>query len=76
MPQQASDIQRLLADQDDEFKRWNQEHHRYEDRLTELAGKSQLTAEEEVEEKELKKRKLFLKDQMAARMRGFEMSRT
>lgn len=76
MPQQASDIQRLLADQDNEFKQWNQEHHSYEARLTELASKSQLTSEEEVEEKELKKRKLFLKDQMAARMRGFEMSRT
>ncbi len=42
-----------------------QEHRRYERRLEELLNKSWLTPEEELEEKQLKKLKLRLKDQMA-----------
>ncbi|NOZ79098.1 MAG: DUF465 domain-containing protein [Acidobacteria bacterium] len=42
-----------------------QEHRRYERRLEELLNKSWLTPEEELEEKEIKKMKLRLKDQMA-----------
>jgi uncharacterized protein YdcH (DUF465 family) len=39
-----------------------------------LTAKSQVSADEEVEEKTLKKRKLHLKDQMAARIRTYESS--
>jgi uncharacterized protein YdcH (DUF465 family) len=42
--------------------------------LIELAAKNPVTTEEEIEEKTLKKRKLHLKDQMAAKIRTWESS--
>lgn len=76
MMNRAADVKKLLFDQDEDFRHWAEEHHQYEDRLSELAQKSTLTPEEEFEEKQLKKRKLYLKDQMAAKIRGFELSNT
>ena len=76
MSDRTNEIQRILSSQDEQFKNWIEEHHHCEARLTELAGKSQITNEEEVEEKTLKKRKLHLKDQMAARIRGYEEANT
>ena len=72
MSNRTADIQRILSSEDPEFRNWIEEHHQCESRLTELAAKSQVTTEEEVEEKTLKKRKLHLKDQMAARIRSYE----
>jgi uncharacterized protein YdcH (DUF465 family) len=74
MSNSTADIQRILSAQDDEFRTWLEEHHRCEDRLTELATKNPVSTEEEIEEKTLKKRKLHLKDQMAARIRSYETS--
>jgi len=74
MSHRTEDIQRILSTEDDEFRRWLEEHHVCESRLTELAVKPQITIEEEIEEKTLKKRKLLLKDQMAARIRSYETS--
>jgi uncharacterized protein YdcH (DUF465 family) len=74
MPDRTADIQRILSTEDEEFRRWLEEHHACESRLSELASKAQVTTEEEVEEKTLKKRKLLLKDQMAARIRTYESS--
>jgi len=77
----ARDRDRRAAQREDrvaagmaEFRRWLEEHHTCESRLSELAAKPQVTVEEEVEEKTLKKRKLLLKDQMAARIRTYETS--
>jgi Protein of unknown function (DUF465). len=72
MGEQLDEVKKRLSSDDEEFCRWLQQHHQYEDRLAELATKSPLTPEEEIEEKQLKKRKLFLKDQMAAKIRGYE----
>ena len=72
MPNRSEEIRQILAREDEEFRHWSEEHHQYEDRLTELAQKTTLTAEEEFEEKQLKKKKLWLKDQMAAKIRGYE----
>jgi uncharacterized protein YdcH (DUF465 family) len=72
MSNRTEDVQRILSTVDAEFRRWLEEHHACESRLTELASKSQVTVEEELEEKTLKKRKLLLKDQMAARIRSYE----
>lgn len=68
------DIKQYLASQDEEFQRLQHEHHRYEDRLAILAQKSQLTPEEEFEEKTLKKRKLLLKDRMAEMIRNYQLA--
>ena len=72
MSNRFADIQRILSTEDSEFARWLEEHHQCESRLNELSVKSQVTEDEEVEEKTLKKRKLHLKDQMAARIRSYE----
>lgn len=65
-------IKELLAREDVEFRSMLEEHHRYEEKLAILADKHNLSTDEEIEEKTLKKRKLFLKDRMFERMRSFE----
>ncbi len=67
-----AEIQRILADADPEFRTWSEEHHMCESRLRELTAKHDVTVDEEMEEKTLKKRKLRLKDQMAERIRSYE----
>lgn len=74
MSNRTAEIQRILSTEDPEFREWIEEHHRCENRLSELAAKNQVTVEEEIEEKTLKKRKLRLKDQMAERIRSYESS--
>lgn len=74
MSNRTADIQRILTDQDPEFRQWAEEHHTCEARLHELTNKHEITSEEEFEEKTLKKRKLHLKDQMAERIRSYETS--
>jgi uncharacterized protein YdcH (DUF465 family) len=74
MSNRTADIQQILSVEDEEFRHWVDQHHACESRLTELAAKSQITIEEEIEEKTLKKRKLLLKDQMAAKIRSYETS--
>jgi uncharacterized protein YdcH (DUF465 family) len=63
----------ITAQGDDEYRRLEAQHHEYESRLGELAGKAMLSDEEQVEEITLKKKKLQLKDRMqeiARRHRG------
>lgn len=74
MSNRAADIQRILVDQDPEFRQWADEHHHCETRLSELTSRSDITVDDELEEKSLKKRKLHLKDQMAERVRNYETS--
>ena len=69
MPQiQASLKEQLLRD-NDEFQKLNQQHHQYDDRLSTLTDKVVLSDDEQREESELKKKKLRLKDRMAAIVR-------
>ena len=68
----TAEIQRILADADPEFRTWTEEHRQCESRLSELTSKNEITIDEEMEEKTLKKRKLRLKDQMAERIRSYE----
>jgi uncharacterized protein YdcH (DUF465 family) len=72
MSNRTADIQRMLSDQDPEFAQWAAEHSQCESRLHELTNKREISIDEEMEEKTLKKRKLHLKDQMAERIRSFE----
>jgi uncharacterized protein YdcH (DUF465 family) len=74
MSNRIADIQQILSTEDAEFRQWVEEHHACESRLSELASKPQVTSDEEMEEKTLKKRKLHLKDQMALRIRTYESS--
>ena len=72
MSNRAADIQRILSDQDPEFRQWADEHRKCESRLNELTSRTDITVDDELEEKSLKKRKLHLKDQMAERVRAFD----
>lgn len=74
MSNRTADIQRILSSEDDEFRNWIEEHHACESRLGELSSKKDVSVDEEIEEKTLKKRKLLLKDQMAARIRSYEVA--
>ena len=74
MSNRTADIQQILSQEDEQFRNWVEEHHTCEARLIELSAKKEVTTEEEVEEKTLKKRKLHLKDQMADRIRSYESS--
>ena len=74
MSNRTADIQQMLSDDDAEFRQWADEHRRCETRLNELTTKSDISTDEELEEKTLKKRKLHLKDQMAERIRSYESS--
>ena len=74
MSNRTADIQQILSQEDEQFRNWVEEHHACESRLTELAAMHEFTTDQEIEEKTLKKRKLHLKDQMAARIRSYESS--
>jgi uncharacterized protein YdcH (DUF465 family) len=66
----SQELRAQMAEQDPEYRRLLAEHGKRVKRLEELARKGWLTAEEEQEEKRLKKEKLQLKDQMEARLRS------
>ncbi len=72
MSTKTAEIQQMLSEADPEFRQLAEEHRMCETRLTELTSKPDITTEEELEEKMLKKRKLRLKDQMAERIRSYE----
>lgn len=71
MAEPKSSVRRNSSREDEDFRKWKREHRRYEKRLAELADKAVLTPDEELEEKQLKKRKLNLKDRMAVKERQF-----
>lgn len=58
------ELKRELAGNNEEFATLLRKHHDHERRLAELASKSFLSSDEELEEKRLKKEKLLLKDRM------------
>lgn len=64
-------IQTILLGESDEFLGLVRQHAGFESRLEELAQKPAPTEEEWIEEIQLKKHKLVLKDQMAALIRDY-----
>jgi uncharacterized protein YdcH (DUF465 family) len=64
MNAQAQDLKAQLLQTDEEFQQLAVKHHELEDRLHELTAKHYLSEPEQVEEINLKKRKLQLKDRM------------
>ncbi len=59
---------------DEEYRQLEAQHHDFESRLGELAGKAVLSDEEQVEEIMLKKRKLQLKDRMQEIARRYRVA--
>lgn len=63
MNEQSPELKALLQT-DDELNQLAAQHHQLEDRLHELTSKHYLSEPEQIEEINLKKRKLALKDRM------------
>ena len=65
-----------LLNRDPEFRELAREHHKYEERLSELSALSYPSDEEQLEEVTLKKKKLALKDQMYSIMLQYQKAHT
>jgi uncharacterized protein YdcH (DUF465 family) len=61
-----TEIKDLLMNTNEEFKRLALQHHSYSQKLEQLSSQHFLTEAEKLEEVQLKKKKLLLKDQMHA----------
>lgn len=77
MDEQA--IRELLLQESEEFRNLYEEHQKCERQLAELSWRNFLSEDDRLKEKELKKKKLLLKDEMyrmiieyGRRMRGDE----
>lgn len=68
------ELKDLLLKESDEFKKASKLHQQYENKLEKLKTKSFLTEAEKQEEKELKKKKLVLKDKMYVMMTEYKKS--
>jgi uncharacterized protein YdcH (DUF465 family) len=68
------ELKELLLKENEEFKKANQLHQQYEKKLDKLKAKSFLTEAEKQEEKEIKKKKLALKDKMYYLMTEYKKS--
>src|SRR4051812_2094798 len=66
---QSQNLKELLLQSDEEFHQLAAKHHALEDRLLELTSKHYLSEPEQLEEVNLKKQKLQLKDRMEDIMR-------
>ena len=58
------EIREHLLSNNADFRRLVEEHHSYEVELQRLHNRPHVTGQEQVEEVNLKKKKLYLKDQM------------
>jgi uncharacterized protein YdcH (DUF465 family) len=64
MNAQPQDLKAQLIETDEEFHDLAVKHHELDDRLHQLTAKPYLSEPEQIEETNLKKRKLQLKDRM------------
>jgi len=69
-----SQLKELMIARNEEFKNLYEEHKRHEEKLKSFEAKSFLSEMEKLEEKELKKRKLTLKDRMYHLMAEYRKS--
>ncbi|HUX06131.1 MAG TPA: YdcH family protein [Acidobacteriota bacterium] len=60
----SAEIKEILLEKDAKFKKLYEKHQGYERRLDQLNKRPFLSAAEDREKMEIKKQKLFLKDQM------------
>jgi uncharacterized protein len=68
------DLKERLLQTDQEFQELFARHHELDDRLNELSSRHFLTEPEQLEEVQLKKRKLRLKDKMEDIIRRYQVS--
>ena len=68
---EAQEVKNFLLASDPQFRTLAEQHHELDDRLHQLIDKHYLSATEQVEEINLKKKKLALKDQMESILREY-----
>jgi len=68
---EAQEVKNFLLASDPQFRTLAEQHHELDDRLHQLIEKHYLSATEQVEETNLKKKKLALKDQMESILREY-----
>ena len=71
---EEKELKELLLKENEEFKKAYNKHQQHERKLEKFKKKSFLTEEEKLEEKELKKKKLALKDRMYYLMTEYRKS--
>lgn len=69
---QTQDLKAVLLQSNEEFHYLVDQHHELKDRLNQLLSKPHLSEPDLLEEAELKKRKLALKDRMEAIAREYQ----
>jgi len=74
MGNQDEPLKHELIESNEQFRALYEEHQSFERRLEELRGKSLLSEEDELEEKQIKRQKLLLKDQMETILRSHRVS--
>jgi uncharacterized protein len=67
------DLKARLIETDHEFREMAAQHQELDDRLHELSSRHFLTEPEQLEEVQMKKQKLRLKDRMEERLRHFQV---
>ena len=68
------ELRELLLQSDQQFRQLALKHHELDDRLHELSARPYLSESEQLEEIQLKKKKLHLKDQMEGILRRHRSS--
>ena len=68
---EAQDLKTLLLETNEEYRQLATKHHELDHRLHELTSKHYLSGAEQIEETNLKKRKLLLKDRMEGIVRTY-----
>jgi uncharacterized protein YdcH (DUF465 family) len=66
-----SELRERLLSENEDYRRLAAEHQSYSERLEKLISRHHLTEEEKLEEIQLKKKKLMLKDQMYAMLQKY-----
>jgi uncharacterized protein YdcH (DUF465 family) len=70
------EIKQLLLQSNEEFRRLAQKHSSFNEQLEKLVHKAYLSEEERIEETNLKKRKLQIKDQMEIMIQKYRQQMT
>ncbi|MEW6602517.1 MAG: DUF465 domain-containing protein [Nitrospirota bacterium] len=65
------EIMRILRDENEEYRKLEEEHRKLDQTIDEMLKKKYLTSEEEVEKKKIQKQKLQYKDRMAQIIRDY-----
>ena len=76
MPTDFDELKRHLLQTDEEFRQLVNQHHDLDEQIHHLTARQHLSEPEQLEEVTLKKRKLYLKDQMENILRRYSVGGT